>query len=293
MLVLLSIMAASFAKTIQREISLAGNTRNLAQATAIAEAGVHYAMLMLLPNDPMQKWRADGTVYDISLAGAQVRVQVQDEMGKFDLNTADEPLLRNLLKSIGLDEDEAIQITDAIADWRDGDDLKRLSGAEKEDYRAAGLAYGPTDQAFQSVEELQMVLGVSPETYQKLEALVTVHSGQKGIDPTKASEEALKALPNVDEQMIEDYLEARAESVANKSPAPPFPSLPGVSIAGGGNLTYTIQAEAKLPDGVSARVRAIVKRQIGQANRPFTIIDWKQPLPVQNSLSRDPQQSPS
>ena len=51
---------------------------------------------------------------------------------------------------------------EAILDWRDADDLKRPNGAEAPDYQAAGSKYVPTNSPFESVGELQRVLGVTP-----------------------------------------------------------------------------------------------------------------------------------
>jgi general secretion pathway protein K len=67
-------------------------------------------------------------------------------------------------KSVGFDPDQAESLADAIADFRDADNLKHLRGAEEPEYRAAGLAWGPKNAPFQTVEELQQVLGAQPRS---------------------------------------------------------------------------------------------------------------------------------
>ena len=54
---------------------------------------------------------------------------------------------------------------DAIADFRDPDDLRRLNGAEDADYQSAGLKHGAKDGPFKAIEELQQVLGVDHDLY--------------------------------------------------------------------------------------------------------------------------------
>ena len=84
---------------------------------------------------------------------------------------------------------------DAIADFRDKDDLERLNGAEDSAYSAAGRDYGPKNARFETVDELRRVLGVTPDIYRPLAPLVTVHSGRRGINPVTAPHALLLALP--------------------------------------------------------------------------------------------------
>ena len=59
----------------------------------------------------------------------------------------------------------AAALVDAIVDFRDEDDLHCLQGAEDRDYADAGLPRGAKDAAFEAVEELQQVLGMTREIY--------------------------------------------------------------------------------------------------------------------------------
>ncbi|MCH9013875.1 MAG: general secretion pathway protein GspK, partial [Proteobacteria bacterium] len=129
-------------------------------------------------------WRSDGTVYAWAFGGGEVRISIQDEGGKIDLNGAPDELLRGLFLAaawtgpdgeiLGLDPSEADALVDAIRDFADADDLKRLNGAEDRDYEAAGLPWGAKDAAFTAVEELQQVLGVTAPLYQAVAPALTV-----------------------------------------------------------------------------------------------------------------------
>ncbi len=274
-LVLLSLMAGSLARTVQRESGLVGNARDRAQALALADAGVHYAMLMLLLPDPMQRWRGDGAVYEIPFAGARIRMRVYDEAGKININAVQEELLRTVLNRSGLEEERAIQLADAILDWRDGDELKRLHGAEKKDYQDAGRSAFPTNKNFRALDEVRLVLGMTADIFRRLEPLLTAFSGVNGVNPAKASREVLLALPNTDEDSVDDYLARRRQSVLDKTPPPPFPAVQAAPFVTGGDTVYAVFAEARLAEGQHAGVKAILRREGGASTMPFVFLDWK------------------
>ncbi len=185
-LVLLSLMAASFARTTRTEVNLARNLIDNAQAEALAEAGVYLAILALLDPDPARRPRADGTPWKVTFAGAEIAVSVQDEGGKIDLNQAPDELLRGLLlaaewndadgEAVGLDDREADALVDAIRDFADADDLTRLNGAEDRAYADAGIPWGAKDAPFAAVEELQQVMGMTGALYRQVAPFLTVYS---------------------------------------------------------------------------------------------------------------------
>ena len=188
-------MAGSFALSMRRETSIITGLKTNAQASAIAEAGIALAELMMLNNDPEQRWHTDGRIYELSYAGAQIRLRLLSEEGKIDINTTDDAQLQNLLQHAEIDGMKRQQVVDALLDWRDPDDIARGSGAEKNEYLEAGLKYAPANRPFQSIAELQMVLGIDESVFNWLEPLVTIYSKQQ-INLQKASREVLMALDN-------------------------------------------------------------------------------------------------
>ncbi len=80
-------------------------------------------------------------------------------------------------------------------DWRDPDSLTQpAGGGEDGDYASAGLPYGAKDAEFESVAELEQVMGFTPELYAKLAPHLTVFSGRARPDPAFASAQVLDAL---------------------------------------------------------------------------------------------------
>jgi general secretion pathway protein K len=75
--------------------------------------------------------------------------------------------LSALFETLGLGHEKAQSLADAIVDFRDPDNLIRLQGAEKSQYQAAGLAWGPKNGPFEDVEEVQQVFGMTHAIYDR------------------------------------------------------------------------------------------------------------------------------
>ena len=301
---LLTIMAGSFALSMRRESAIVAGSSTNASAMAVAESGLAVAELMLMNPVQPQRWRADGSLYQIDSSDSTVRVQLFAEAGKIDINSADHALLQGLMASTPLEPEFQAKLVAAIIDWRDADDLVQLGGAEKDDYKNAGLSYQPSNKPFQSIEELQLVLGMNEQVFKQLENIITVYSGQPKVDMTVASKEVLQLLPGVDGSLIEQYCAARLQSAINEQPAPPFPVAAnqgqnspsaanngmtlGQSNAFGNTPQTTINnetpeigiitiiAEALLDDGSKAIVKALIKKSDNAGSTPFQILRWQQ-----------------
>lgn len=281
MLTLMMIMASSFAKTMRRETAVLTNAKALTQARALAEAGINIAMLNLLPMDEKLRWRSDSSLYEVPFEDARIRIRISDESGKFDLNNGDPNMLKSLLSSLGIAEEEVMQLGSAIIDWRDGDDIQLPNGAEKEQYQKAGLKFGPSNKAFESVDELQMVLGMKPEYFKQLEPLVTVFSHSNSINPSKASREILLKFPDVTPEMVDAYILQRTENARAGLPdlMPPWAKASGA----GASQVFEIVAEAMPVAGISGAVSAVIRRGQSRQQLPFSILKWEK-TSIEHSL---------
>lgn len=79
-----------------------------------------------------------------------------DESGKLNINSATTDML---MKLPGM----TAEIAAAIVDWRDTDEEPTDSGAEDEYYRMLPVAYRAKNRPFETVDELLLVRGVTPE----------------------------------------------------------------------------------------------------------------------------------
>jgi len=275
-LALLSVIAGSLVFSSRTEVSMAGNLASLAQAEALADAGVYKAIYELArPQTDLQRWKGDGLTRLWNFQGTNLRVKILDESAKVDLNAAPTVLLKGLFRALGVGDADADALADAVADWRDADDLRSLHGAEKADYAAAVRGYGPANAPFETIDELRQVLGISDELFRKLELLVTVHSRQPGINIAVAPREVLLALPGATPEQVDVFLDQRRILLEQGLPAPTFPGVPGLS-AGAIVSVFSIQVEAVLSDNVRF-FREAVLRLTGNPKEPVVVVDWRAP----------------
>ncbi len=288
---LMTIMAGSFALSMRRETAIVAGIRDSAQALAVAESAIAMAQMMLLNPDQSQRWRTDGSIYQIDYTSprqsvASVRIQMQSETGKIDLNRADQILLQALMSHAPVAAEQQTKIVNAILDWRDPDDLVHIDGAEKKEYQDAGLSYQPRNQAFQSIEELQLVLGVDEQVFKWIEPLITIYSGQAQVNLQLAAKEVLQVMPGLDAALVDEFIAKRLESVKNGLPAPVFPLSAGQNPAGGQADTLAIVSEALMTDGTSARISALIKPSNDERS-PFQVLKWQVDAASGSSLFND------
>jgi general secretion pathway protein K len=271
---LLAMLAGSFAQTARTETLIARNLGEGARAAAAAEAGVHRAIMALLDPVAGRRWRDDGHVYAFAFGGSEVRVSIQDEGGRIDLNAAPDELLRGLFRSVGLDDVQSAALAAAVADWRDEDDLPRAGGAEAGDYRAAGLGHGPRNRPFQAIEELRQVLGMSRPLYERLEPAITVHSQRASVNMATAPPQVLRSLPDMDDDKVRALLQERERVIAAAAAARPGGSEAGRSPARSRIGVHAIHAESRTAGG-AAFSREVVVRMTGEPDEPYALLVWK------------------
>ena len=271
--VMLTVIAGSFAYGMRNEALAARNTESAAQARTLADGAVYRTVYELLrPKVSPEVWAANGSVHVWEDSGARIAASAVDESGKIDLNSAPDNLLRGLLQTAGgLDAESAARMVDVIGDWKDADELRRPNGAEAADYQAAGLKYTPANTFFETVAELQRVLGMTPALYAKLADSLTVYSRIAGVNPAFASRTTLLAVPGATAEIVDAYLLQRRDALASNLPLPPFP-VAGVA-AGSINL-WRIRAEVTMVDGVSFVREAVIRP--GDARRLLTILEWSE-----------------
>lgn len=275
-LTLLTLMAGSFAMTMRRDNSVSLAIKSSAEALAYAESGITLAEFMLDQPDPELRWLANGTVYRILKPEVEIRVRVQAETGKVDINSTNATQLAALLNWAVGDEWQSRRLLNAILDWRDADDDTRTQGAEKRQYRLAGLKYGPSNTAFQSLEELQLVLGMNEAVFNTIRPFITVYSGQTEVDLNNASPQLLAIIArelkerNIDDVALKNRMESAEETQEfDESEAD------DVSVE---NQTYTIIAEALVRGESLAGLEAVISKQGDEMGQPFQVLDWKQNL---------------
>ena len=95
----------------------------------------------------------------------RVKVEVEDEGDKLNINTAKADEIADYLVNAGMEDDRALTVADSIVDWRDRDNNRLSHGAEASDYKAMGRNYKPPNRPFETIFELPLVNGVDWESF--------------------------------------------------------------------------------------------------------------------------------
>ncbi|MBO1325132.1 general secretion pathway protein GspK [Acetobacter sp. TBRC 12305] len=139
--------------------------RGAAQVQALAEGEIWDAVFHALDRSPA-RWAMDGRAYTPGMQGAAMTVRLFDEAGLVNPNTAPRALLVALLHGCGATPAQAADIAANMAQWRSS--AAGNAAATRQRYLVAGRGYSPPYGAFQSVEELGLVLGMTPRLLQAL-----------------------------------------------------------------------------------------------------------------------------
>ena len=285
-LTLLSLMAGSFAQNMRRESSVSLALKNNAAALALTETGLGLAEYMMQQGEPEQRWLSDGTIYQVLRSDGSIRIKLISETGKIDINAADETLLSAVVNAAVPDSRQQQLIFDSILDWRDGDDDPKPHGAEKKQYQDAGLAYAPNNRPFQTLEELQMVLGMNADIYALIQPWITIYSGQSEVDLEQAMPEVLQIISNnLNEKNIQNpALQQKLSGATQQNPNGQNPAQVGDNA----NRTYTIMVEVLMEDGASATVESVIRFQSQDPSlAPLYVMDWKLNQSAQSLFSDD------
>jgi general secretion pathway protein K len=272
--ILLTVIGGAFAFSMRSEALASRNGVSLAQVRAAADGGIERTAFELMRPRTLQAWKPDGVANAWRDGEIGIVASARDESAKIDLNTAAEPLLKGMFVNLaGLTDERAAALVEAIADWRDVDDLRRPNGAEAADYRAADAKYVPANGPFETVSELSRVLGVTPAIFAIVSPVLTVHSRQAGINPLTAERSTLISLPAATPELVDAYIRQREEALAQKLAVPPFPPVQGF-VANAGPV-WRIRTEATAADGVTF-VREAVVRATADPRRPFYVLLWSE-----------------
>ena len=261
---LLTALVGAYALTARIE-ALQGRVGSRgAMAQEIARAGMEYALVRVADRNPETHWQPNGRAYAWRFYGHDVQVRIIDETGKVDLNQADVPLLSRLMQVLGEPPDASDALAAAIVDWRDADDLSQpVGGAEDGDYAAAGRPYGAKDAPFETIAELEQVLGMTPDLYARLEPFLTLYSGRGQPDATYAQGPVLVAM-GMDATAWLAQREAAGAAGA-------------LQLVGTGSGTYSIESRARLADGRETSLRTVVRAGASPVpGSAYTLLRWEE-----------------
>ncbi len=174
-LTLLVVTSLELNRATRVEANLAGNFRDLTQASYIAQSGVEIARAILQGDDPLydgldEKWAQFETLSVFSsqlFPEGHFSGKIEDENAKFNpnglidlygmVNDKKKKQLERLITLLGYNPD---MVMDAILDWLDPDDTRRPLGAERETYMSLKRPYAPKNGPLDLASEMLLIKGI-------------------------------------------------------------------------------------------------------------------------------------
>ncbi len=184
--------------------------------------------------------------------GLTVDVRVQDHAGLADINILPPEFFAELLRGLGADDRKAKEISEAILDFRDGDNVAQSGGIEPKTYPERN--FGPKNAPYEAIEELDQLPGMDENLYRSVLPLVTVNSSQPGIDPASAPLALRKAF--------------------NQSASGAFTGSLANFVGASQGRTFGLDVRVTADNGARYRrlATAIILRQ---PERPFAFLTWQ------------------
>lgn len=298
-IVLLTLIAVALATAVHTGMEGLASQKEQLQAHYYARGAIYQTLGLLLapppptatepgsPSGPPRQveWRGEGW---------QSSVQIDDEAGKLNPNRAPKEMLVRLFHALGLSQGSAKALADAAEAWRTPVAEGGMNDTEDAYYQNLPQPYLPPHADFQSVGEILLVRGVTPELYygqyvtrpdghvERLPGLLdclTVNSNGPAININSAPYPVLMAVPGMDPEVANSIVQGRKrqpfaslDKLTDEFPASLDPeTLSFLTTQDSGR--FSLLATATVAGGVSARVRAVVELPPDK-NPPFQILKW-------------------
>lgn len=278
--------------------------------------------IALLEQDLLEAYEAGGELFDSlhdpwahgvrfqPINNAIMQCRIEDEYGKINLNALMSPdgeehnevlirALEALFRMRGADED----VVEAILEWMDprgaGNDRGQRDSGDSY-YQTLDIPYGSKQAPMDSVEELLLVRGVTPELFygdpeedqRPLPRLLTVNGHPEGqINVNTAAFETLEAMGDALDGRL-----ALADVVIRERENAPFrdredlenrgvysPPRSRRGRGGGGDVRHYVAVQSSMfkligdgmMDNAAARIEAHVWRDVDAGAGGLRILDWR------------------
>jgi general secretion pathway protein K len=228
-LTLLVALILEFDAEARREYRDAAAFRDNFKATVLARAAVQAARGVLQQDSLREK--QTGQVFDAptdlwalpitnyAIGDGLLNAQIEDEQGKLNLNdlgvagdatakAATVKKFRRLFELVQVNPD----LVDTIVDWVDDNEVQEPAGAESLYYQAQRPSYKAANSKLQTLLELRLIKGITPEIIEKLSKVVTVFpiEGGKLVNINTAGPLVLQALDQrITQSMATEIIQSR------------------------------------------------------------------------------------
>ena len=271
-LVALSALATIFSVYLANSARVLGATDIGVESEALASASLELAAYRLLSAD--QKERPAQGSFRFRMDNADVSVTYTSEAARVDLNSAPKETLASLFEVLGVEQKAASEIADRVVGWRTKA-KPNTANDEEALYLAAGLGYSPRQAPFAHVNELSLVLGLSPAVVERALPYVTVFGKSAEIDVLLAAPEVIAALPGMTPEVLNDFLKQRSSLprdpkavAAALGPAKAAATLPEPK-------AYRLLTTMRFDNGRRASTEAVISLGPEKDKDPYKVLAWQ------------------
>ena len=276
---LLALVAIGLQKTVFVDIRLTSNLAHRARAEALADGITRLAVRHLVNNFPADgrsgPIRLDGVPLTCRAGASVVSISFVNTDGQINLNRAPQILLERVLGGVGVADKEATRLARDIIDFRAPGDQSISGGSKLDLYRQAGLRHGPKNAPFQSVGELEQVVGMTRPLMERLRPLITVHSRFGVVNPGVVSMPVAMALAGGSASALQDLDRLKASLGL---PAE-FTYIPRTRGTGSTNSNTYLVRVAVSRGGTEYFTREAVVGLYASNNAVATIREWAERVP--------------
>jgi general secretion pathway protein K len=301
---LLSALAMATSVTFREFAGIITIDRDRLRTDALLTAGLETAAGI------MARWPEDRPLYEsemtFRLSTGAIRVRVTDEAGRIDIGKAPVQVLTSLLRRLGTENPDGLARD--IVNWRTttgGAKPPAPKGPVPAGQQNAGNAAATTGQnqpqaagqppngpnqpkpgeqeaptaagvmPFTDIRQLLNVPGMTPDLVAAASPFITVFGGDK-LNVLTASPQVLAALPGMDPDRIERFVEARRNFTKTAQDTPQLTQMLGsaqpYAITGGKKIASVV-IQAKVSDGYSAAAQAVIILSPDGA-QPYRVLVW-------------------
>lgn len=163
---ILSILALTLAVQVRGETERSGTLLDQTRAYYVATAGLDRALLQIqwTIGYGANLYKPEITRFPLDFPEGRAEVEILPENAKLDLNSATGEQLARLMLAVGAAPGQAVEIAEAILDWRRPAAAGQLSRFDLL-YSQANPPFRASHASFRETEELLMVRGVTPELF--------------------------------------------------------------------------------------------------------------------------------
>ncbi|MCX5913846.1 MAG: type II secretion system protein GspK [Deltaproteobacteria bacterium] len=317
-LMILSVVVLEFSYGMRTETRITKNFQEEVQLYAMAEGGIQRAVVELIYKHDsrvqqkrkaqkdegiapeQQEWVTDGREYPLPYEGGDCGIRITGEAGKVNINSISESLLRKIIGNFGIEGEARDVVVDSILDWRDPDDFYRINGAENDYYRSLKDPYDCKNGNLDSIEELLLVRGVTPDLFYGkkpektgegggqseavgLKHVFSIYAAGEQIDINSVAFPVLRVVLGIPAEAARQVIKAREEKIfeSQQDLAQRVPELTPFLNEVGRNIVYrsatsyyTIEAKARSKSGDGVRSLQAVVKIDPRAKEGYKIVQW-------------------